>query len=97
VSEAATRAEEIFHGADGHTNDVDKMVSSMDEIARVAERNAGAIDAVVASTQRQVTLMTEMVASSKSMTDLAESQRGALHRFQTGGPDTKKTGSEVAK
>lgn len=96
VSEAATRAEEIFHGADGHTNDVDRMVSSMDEIARVAERNASAIDAVVASTQRQVTLMTEMVSSSTSMTDLTESQRGALRRFRTGGPDSAKAESEEA-
>jgi methyl-accepting chemotaxis protein len=96
VSEAATRAEEIFHGADGHTNDVDRMVSSMDEIARVAQQNASAIDAVVASTQRQVVLMTEMVASSKSMTDLAESQRGALHRFRTGGPDAPDPKAEVA-
>jgi methyl-accepting chemotaxis protein len=86
VSEAATRAEEIFHGADTHTRDVERMVSSMDEIARVAERNAAAIDGVVASTQRQVTVMTEMVASSKSMTDMAESQRGALRRFRTGSP-----------
>jgi methyl-accepting chemotaxis protein len=86
VSEAATRAEEIFHGADAHTSDVERMVSSMDDIASVAQRNAEAIDGVVASTQRQVTLMTEMVASSRSMTDMAESQRGALQRFQTGDP-----------
>jgi methyl-accepting chemotaxis protein len=86
VSEAATRAEEIFHGADAHTSDVERMVSSMDDIASVAQRNAEAIDGVVASTQRQVTLMAEMVASSRSMTDMAESQRGALLRFQTGGP-----------
>ena len=60
VSEAANRAEEIFHGADTHTRDVERMVSSMDEIARVAESNAEAIVGVVASTQRQVTLMSEM-------------------------------------
>ena len=43
VSEAASRAEDIFHGADTHTHDVERMVSSMDEIARVAESNAEAI------------------------------------------------------
>jgi len=43
-----------------------------------------------------VSLMTEMVASSKSMTDLAESQRGALHRFQTGGPEIRPAGEEEA-
>jgi len=86
VSEAAARAEEIFHGADAHTRDVERMASSMDDIARVAERNAQAIDGVAASTQRQVTLMAEMVKSSKSLTDLADEQRGFLRRFQTGGP-----------
>ena len=86
VSEAATRAEDIFHGADTHTRDVERMASSMDEIARVAESNAEAIGGVVATTQRQVSLMTEMVASSKSMSDLAEEQRGALRRFHTAAP-----------
>lgn len=85
VGEAASRAEEIFHGADSHTRDVERMVRSMDDIANVAERNGEAIDEVVATTQRQVTLMTEMVASSKSLTDLAEGQRGVLRRFQIGG------------
>ncbi|MFQ5416411.1 MAG: methyl-accepting chemotaxis protein [Myxococcota bacterium] len=84
VSEAATKAEEIFHGADTHTRDVERMVSSMDEIARVAARNAEAIDGVVASTQRQDRLMDEMVSASKSLTDLAEDQRGMLRRFETG-------------
>jgi methyl-accepting chemotaxis protein len=95
VSEAAARAEEIFHGADNHTRDVERMASSMDDIARVAERNAGAIAGVEASIQRQVTLMTDMVASSKSMTGLAEAQRGALRRFQTGAPATAPEVPEV--
>jgi methyl-accepting chemotaxis protein len=89
VSEAATRAEEIFDGADAHTSDVERMVSSMDEVARVAEANGKAIDEVVASTQRQVTLMAEMVESSESMAGMAETQRGALRRFQTGSPDAE--------
>jgi len=95
VSEAASRAEDIFHGADNHTQDVERMVSSMDEIARVAASNAEAIGEVVASTQRQVTLMTEMVASSKSMSDLAEEQRGAMHRFQTATPSSDFDAEEV--
>jgi len=95
VSEAASRAEDIFHGADTHTLDVERMVSSMDEIARVAESNAEAIVGVVASTQRQVTLMTEMVSSSKSMLDLAEEQRGALRRFRTGVPGPESDAGEV--
>lgn len=94
VSEAASRAEDIFNGADSHTHDVERMVSSMDEIARVAESNAEAIVGVVASTQRQVKLMTEMVSSSKSMVDLAEEQRGALRRFRTGEPSLESSAGE---
>jgi methyl-accepting chemotaxis protein len=95
VSEAATRAEDIFHGSDSHTRDVERMASSMDEIARVAASNAEQIVGVVASTQRQVTLMAEMVASSKSMTDLAEEQRGALRRFRTDTPQAADEAVEV--
>jgi methyl-accepting chemotaxis protein len=95
VSEAASRAEDIFNGADTHTHDVERMASSMDEIARVADSNAEAIVGVVASTQRQVNLMTEMVTSSKSMLDLAEEQRGALRRFRTGTPGAESTADEA--
>jgi methyl-accepting chemotaxis protein len=95
VSEAASRAEDIFNGADTHTHDVERMASSMDEIARVADSNAEAIVGVVASTQRQVNLMTEMVTSSKSMLDLAEEQRGALRRFRTGTPGAESTSDEA--
>jgi methyl-accepting chemotaxis protein len=84
VSEAAVRAEEIFHGADSHTRDVERMVSSMDEIAKVGERNAGAIEGVVSTSQEQVTCMIEVVASSTSLTQLSESLREVLRRFQTG-------------
>jgi hypothetical protein len=49
----------------------------------------------VASTQRQVKLMTEMVSSSKSMLDLAEEQRGALRRFRTGAPSPESNTAEV--
>ncbi len=59
------------------------MVASMDEIAKVAERNAGAIDGVAATSQKQVGAMTEVVASSKALTDLAEQLSGALLRFET--------------
>jgi methyl-accepting chemotaxis protein len=85
VSEAAVRAEEIFHGADSHTRDIERMVSSMDEIAKVSARNADSIDGVVSTSQGQVASMTEVVASSQSLSDLAESLRGVLRGFHTGG------------
>jgi len=85
VSEAASRAEEIFHGADSHTQSVERMVDSMDEVARVAAGNAKALDAVVGTSREQVTSMSDMVSSSKSLTDLAEQLRVVLRGFDTGG------------
>ena len=79
----ALRSEEIFHGADTHTRGVERMVKSMDEIAKVAEGNAAAIDGVATTSQKQVASMTEVVASSKSLTELAERLGGALRRFET--------------
>ena len=83
VSEAAARAEEIFHGADAHTRDVERLVGAMDDIAKVGERSGTAIEGAAATTQQQVTSMSEMVASSKSLTGLAEELRSVLRRFQT--------------
>jgi methyl-accepting chemotaxis protein len=85
VSEAAVRAEEIFHGADSHSRDIERMVESMDEIASVGGRNADSIEGVVATSQEQVATMDEVVASSRSLTELSESLRGVLHGFHTGG------------
>lgn len=84
VGEAATRAEEIFHGTDTQTRDVERMVESMDEVARVAERNAVAIDGVATTSQQQLASMTEMVASSTTLNELADQLRVVLRRFETG-------------
>ena len=86
VGEAATRAEEIFHGTDSQTRDVERMVESMDEVARVAERNAVAIDGVATTSQQQLASMTEMVASSTTLNELADQLRVVLRRFETGRP-----------
>jgi methyl-accepting chemotaxis protein len=83
VGEAATRAEEIFHGADGQNQDVERMVQAMDEVERVAERNAVAIDTVVTTSQQQLASMREMLGSSTSVTELAEQLEAVLRRFQT--------------
>jgi methyl-accepting chemotaxis protein len=83
VGEAASRAEEIFHGADSHTQSLDSMVAAMDEVAKVASGNAAAIDGVVTTSQRQVASMTEMVASSRSLSGLAEKLQAVLRRFRT--------------
>jgi methyl-accepting chemotaxis protein len=84
MGEAASRAEEIFHGTDSQTQDIERMVASMDEVAKVAERNAVAIDGVVATSQQQLASMSEMVTSSATLTDLAEQLQSVLRRFVTG-------------
>jgi methyl-accepting chemotaxis protein len=85
VGEAALRAEEIFHGSDSHTRDLDRMVEAMDEVAKVAERNAVAIDGVALTSQQQLDSMGEMVAASASLSELSEQLRGVLRGFETGG------------
>ena len=84
MGEAASRAEEIFHGTDSQTQDIERMVASMDDVAKVAERNAVAIDGVVATSQQQLASMSEMVTSSATLTDLAEQLQSVLRRFETG-------------
>jgi methyl-accepting chemotaxis protein len=84
VSEAASRAEEIFQEADAQARDAERMVSSVDEIAKVAVTNAQAVHEVAESASGQFEAMAETVASAHAMSELAEELRGALRRFQTG-------------
>jgi len=83
VGEAARRAEEIFEGADTQSMDVRRMVESMQEISRVASRNAEAIDGVAVTSHGQLDSMNRMVSSSQSLTGLAEELREVLRRFDT--------------
>ena len=84
VGEAARRAEEIFEGADIQTMDVQRMVGSMEEIAKVASRNAESIDGVTATSGGQAGAMDQMVESTRSLTDLADRMHSHLRRFDTG-------------
>ena len=85
VGEAARRAEEIFEGADTQSMDVRRMVESMQEISRVASRNAEAIDGVAVTSHGQLDSMNRMVGGSQSLTGLAEELREVLRRFDTSG------------
>jgi methyl-accepting chemotaxis protein len=96
VGEAALRAEEIFHGSDSHTRDLTRMVEAMDEIAKVAERNAVAIDGVAVTSQQQLDAMGEMVGASASLSELAEQLRGVLHGFETGDAGSGRRAGEGA-
>jgi methyl-accepting chemotaxis protein len=89
VSEAATRAEEIFQGADVHALDADKMVASIDEIKTVAAGNAGSIEGVANTMQTQHAASQDMLASTQLLAALAEELRHALHRFTTAGGDAE--------
>jgi methyl-accepting chemotaxis protein len=84
VGEAARRAEEIFEGADTQTMDVQRMVASIDEIARVAERNGEAIDGVAATAHSQAESMSSSVETSRALTDLSDRMHELVHRFDTG-------------
>jgi len=94
VGEAAQRAEEIFHGSDSHTRDLVRMVEAMDEIAKVAESNAVAIDGVAATSRQQLESMGEMVAGAASLSELSDELRGVLRGFETGSPVREGRGEE---
>ena len=83
VGEAAARSEEIFHGADSHAMNTERMVASMDEIAAGATGSADSIAEVSATAQKQLGAVSEIVDSSRSMTDLAQSLREVLRNFRT--------------
>jgi methyl-accepting chemotaxis protein len=83
VGEAAARSEEIFHGADSHAMNTERMVASMDEIAQGATGSADSIADVSRIAQAQLGALSEIVDASNSMAELAEQLRGVLRGFRT--------------
>jgi len=96
VSEAATRAEEIFQEADSQARDAERMVSSVAEISKVATHNATAVEEVSGVATVQSSATADMVASSRELAALAEALRGVLQRFQTSAPDQDFAGEVLA-
>ena len=84
VGEAASRAEEIFQGADAQARDAERMVTSMDEIARVGQHNAERVDEVAETSRGQLGAMSEVVGCVGSLNELAEELRKMVRRFETG-------------
>ena len=84
MGEAARRAEEIFEGADTQTMDVQRMVDSIEEIARVSERNGAAIEGAAQTARRQAEVMSRTVESSGSLADLSGQMHELVQRFDTG-------------
>jgi methyl-accepting chemotaxis protein len=83
VGEAQTRAEEIFHGADTHTREVENMVRSMDEIANVDARKPPVIDRVIEASRLQSASTADVITSANSLTELARDLDGVLSHFRT--------------
>ncbi len=83
VGEASARAEEIFQDADTQARDAERMVASMDEIARLASDNAAAARDGSEAARQQFEGMAETVSSAQALTALAEKMRGVLRRFRT--------------
>ncbi len=84
VSEAAARSEEIFHGEDSHSRNADRMVASIEQIAKGVHDKADAIDEVSRTTRDQLGAVSTVVESSHELASLAEELRGVLHDFRTG-------------
>ena len=83
VSETSNRSEEIFLEADKQESYAERLVESMDEIAKVATDKATAIEEIASSSRDQRSAVAEMVAASQSLTELSDELRGVLRRFRT--------------
>ena len=86
VGEAARRTEEIFEGGDTQTRDVQRMVGSMDEIGRVAVRNAEDIETVLGSSREQVASAERILGSAHQLAKQAEEVRAIPERPEDSPP-----------
>lgn len=85
VSEAATRSEEIFHGADSHSWNAQSMVEAIEEIAKVAGGNGKSVAGLDDTMRRQVETLAQILSSAETVTALARELDASLNFFRTGG------------
>ena len=85
VSEAATRSEEIFHGADSHSWNAQSMVEAIEEIAKVAGGNGTSVAGLDETMRRQVETLAQILASAETVTQLARELDASLNFFRTSG------------
>jgi methyl-accepting chemotaxis protein len=83
VSEAAQRSEEIFHGADSHSQNAKVMVSAIEEIAKVAGGNGLRINEFTETMRGQLQTLGEIFVSSEALAGLAYELERSLTTFQT--------------
>jgi methyl-accepting chemotaxis protein len=85
VSEAATRSEEIFHGADSHSLNAQSMVEAIEEIAKVAGDNGKSVAGLDETMRREVETLLRIFAAAEEVTRLARELDGSLNYFRTSG------------
>ncbi|MCM0081308.1 methyl-accepting chemotaxis protein [Geomonas sp. Red32] len=88
VIETERKANSIADLSQMQTDGAGKMVSMIDEIAKVAEDNAASTQEVSAATEEQSAAMQEMVYQTQELSKLAESLLRSVEKFQLAGePD----------
>ncbi len=84
VSEAATRSEEIFHGADSHSLNAESMVSAIEEIAKVADGNGKSVSSLNDTVRGQQRTLEGILESAGSVSRFAGDLEASLTYFRTG-------------
>lgn len=84
VSEASTRSEEIFHGADTHSLNAQSMVAAIEEIAKVASGNGRSVSELGKAMSGQIRTVDDIYRSAESVSRLAVELETSLTIFQTG-------------
>jgi len=83
VSEAAARAEEIFHGADSHAMSAERMVTATDELKKGAAVSAAKVEEVARTAREQLAAVSKVVDGSEDLVALAERLRAVLRGYRT--------------
>jgi methyl-accepting chemotaxis protein len=84
VSEAATRSEEIFHGADSHSLNAESMVAAIEEIAKVAAGNGKSVGELTQTMRSQQQTLDEISNSAGAVRQLADELESSLTFFRIG-------------
>jgi hypothetical protein len=79
----------IFHGADTHTREVERMVGSMDEVAKAGTRRATAIDRVLETSRHQIASTGEVIELSKALTALSSDLKSVMSERPAGPNSTE--------
>lgn len=87
VIETERKANSIADLSQMQTTGAEKMVTMVDEIAKVAEDNAAATEEVSAATEQQSAAMQEMVFQTQELAKLAEQLLFSVEKFQIAGEE----------